>query len=136
MSCDKCTNIVFKPWDNLDPGDLERINLKRRRTIDSEWRGGDIHLVYIHHRNMTDLKISSGSCHFCRKLYVAFQQALMPKPAVPEWKDAIELEPRPTIILSCDMSHENLPSQDAFDRMGGNKGNMWTDHDRRVCSLA
>jgi hypothetical protein len=79
MSCEQCTNIVFKPWDQLDSLEAERISsshFNQRNSDDSDWSIDVLTLVCAHQDNMAKLELSGQQCHFCHKLYAAFKHAM------------------------------------------------------------
>jgi hypothetical protein len=107
MSCEKCINIVFKPWDQQESTaayfDQDKAKL---------FFGSPSTLVYIHHKNMEDLRLSSEECHVCRKLYVAFQHRLYVKP---RWRDIIEQDPSPGVCLSIHIPLHRSIEPDALE---------------------
>jgi hypothetical protein len=103
MSCERCMNIVFKPWDQLNPIEAERVSSPQfnQRSSDSlDAYAGVLTLVYVHQENMAKLRLSSQQCHFCHKLYVGFQKVLGGMCTDRDYKDLVEPSLNSAISLS------------------------------------
>jgi hypothetical protein len=103
MSCERCMNIVFKPWDQLNPIEAERVSspqFNQRRSDSADKHFGVLTLVYAHQENMAKLELSSQQCHFCHKLYVGFQKVLGGMYTDRDYKDLVEPSLSSAISLS------------------------------------
>jgi hypothetical protein len=97
MSCKTCTNIVFRPQNELDSDlaqSVKHLDLEGDKDGEFPWEN----FVYVHHDSISDLAQSSLNCNVCYKLFSAL------KPPGPGsggdlWKELVKQIPPLPIYL-------------------------------------
>lgn len=108
MSCEKCTNIVFRPWNKLTDDEARRVKRPGVFAQAEKDKDGNLLFVYIHHKTMGELQRSNEHCHMCRKLFIAFQHITGTGSAGKERKNVVDQYPRPLVYLLTTVNEKYL----------------------------
>lgn len=115
MSCEKCTNIVFRPWNKLNADEAQRIRRPDTLDQDDEDTNRWSHFICIH-ETILDLQRSNEHCHLCRKMFVAFQRVASAGDAVNGRKNIGDQYRLPVVYLTTAM-REQVPLADNWEDM-------------------